>query len=129
MKNIPFVKEDEIIIILCEDENPDTYEGPIDEIEEVLELIEECETAYKILRLDLTTAQAEDVTEQIADFYVDNYEVKEENPQLQPFILNSEAYHICLDEKVASDYEDNLYGSYEKQHRLRPCDVLTDYWW
>ncbi|WP_273719223.1 MULTISPECIES: hypothetical protein [Bartonella] len=129
MKNIPFVKEDEIIIILCEDEKPDTYEGPIDEIEAVLELIEESETVYKVLRLDLTTNHAEDVTEQIADFYAENYEINEENTQLQPFILNSEAYHACLDERVARDYEDNLYGSYEKQHRLRPCDVLSDYWW
>ncbi|WP_175869494.1 hypothetical protein [Bartonella gabonensis] len=129
MKNIPFVKEDEIIIILCEDEKPDIYEGPIDEIEEVLELIEESETVYKVLRLDLTTNHAEEVTEQVADFYAENYEINEENTQLQPFILNSEAYHVCLDEREARDYEDNLYGSYEKQHRLRPCDVLSDYWW
>ncbi|EJF87846.1 hypothetical protein [Bartonella rattimassiliensis] len=129
MKNIAFVKEDEIIIILCEDEKPDIYEGPIDEIEEVLELIEESETVYKVLRLDLTTNHAEDVTEQIADFYTENYEINEENTQLQPFILNSEAYHTCLDERRARDYEDNLYGSYENQHRLRPCDVLSDYWW
>ncbi|WP_375607059.1 MULTISPECIES: hypothetical protein [unclassified Bartonella] len=129
MKNISFVKEDEIIVVLCEEENPCTYEGPIDEIEEVLELIEEYETVYRVLRLDLTTSYAEDVTEQIADFYVENHEINEENTQLQPFILNSEAYHAFLNERAACDYEDNLYGSYEKQHRLRPCDVLTDYWW
>ncbi|WP_375641747.1 MULTISPECIES: hypothetical protein [unclassified Bartonella] len=129
MKNISFVKEDEIIIVLCEEENPSTYEGPIDEIEEVLELIEECETVYRVLRLDLTTSHAEDVTEQIADFYVENHEINEENTPLQPFVLNSEAYHACLNERAACDYEDNLYGSYEKQHRLRPCDVLADYWW
>lgn len=120
MKNIPFVKEDEIIIILCEDEKPDSYEGPIEEIEEVLELIEESETVYKVLRFDLTTNHAEDVTEQIADCYVENYEINEENTHLQPFILNSEAYHTCLDERVARDYEDNLYGSYEKTASFTP---------
>ncbi|WP_455465870.1 hypothetical protein [Bartonella sp. B39] len=129
MKNMPFVKEDEIIILLCEDEKGDVYEGPLEQIEEVLEFIEECETVHRILRLDLTTLHAEDVSEQIADAYVANYEIDEQNNQLQPFILNSDAYHVCLDEKVARDYEDNLYGSYEKQHRLRPCDVLNDYWW
>ncbi|MDD9334142.1 MAG: hypothetical protein PV354_10975, partial [Bartonella sp.] len=80
-------------------------------------------------RLDLTTLHADDVSEEIADAYVMNHEIDERNSQLQPFILNSDAYHACLDEKVARDYEDNHYGSYEKQHRLRPCDVLNDYWW
>ncbi|MCZ2158703.1 hypothetical protein NPX99_05375 [Bartonella sp. 220] len=130
MKNIPFVKEDEIIIILCEDEKSDAYEGPLEQIEEVLEIIEEYETVQRLLRLDLTTLHAEDVTEQLADVYVANHdEIDEENTHLQPFILNSDAYHVYLEEKVARDYEDNRYGSYEKQHRLRPCDVLNDYWW
>ncbi|KEC56560.1 hypothetical protein [Bartonella koehlerae] len=129
MKNIPFVKEDEIIILLCEDESCDVIEGPIEQVEEVLEFIEEKETVQRILRLDLTTLHADDVSEQIADAYVLNYEIDEQNTQFQPFILNSDAYHAYLDEKVACEYEDNLYGSYEKQHRLRPCDVLNDYWW
>ncbi|MGF7157285.1 hypothetical protein [Bartonella heixiaziensis] len=129
MKNMPFVKEDEIIILLCEDESCDAVEGPFDQAEEVLEFIEERETVHRILRLDLTTLHADDVSEQIADAYVMNHEIDEQNSQLQPFILNSDVYHVCLDEKVARDYEDNLYGSYEKQHRLRPCDVLNDYWW
>ncbi|WP_332065733.1 hypothetical protein [Bartonella sp. CB189] len=128
MKNIPFVKCDEIIMILCEDENNHAYVGPIDQIEEVIEIIEEYETIQRILRLDLTTLHADDVTEQIAEEYIKVYEIDEENVQLQPFILNSDAYHVCLDEKNICAYEDNLYGSYEKQHRLRPCDVLTDYW-
>ncbi|WP_317993790.1 hypothetical protein [Bartonella gliris] len=129
MKNMPFVKEDEIIILLCEDENCDAVEGPFDQAEEVLEFVEERETVYRILRLDLKTLHADDVSEHIADAYVMHHEIDEQNTQLQPFILNSDAYHAYLDEKVTRDYEDNLYGSYEKQHRLRPCDVLNDYWW
>ncbi|WP_455480546.1 hypothetical protein V3564_05325 [Bartonella sp. B12(2025)] len=129
MKNIPFVKEDEMIIIFCEGEKSDAYEGPLDQIEEVLELVEECENVQRLLRLDLTTLHAEDVSEQLADVYVANHEIDEQNMQLHPFIFNSDAYHDYLDEKAARDYEDNLYGSYEKQHRLRPCDVLADYWW
>ncbi|MBX4336482.1 hypothetical protein [Bartonella raoultii] len=129
MKNIPFVKEDEMIIILCEDEKPDAYEGIFDQIEEVFEILEEYETIHKILRLDLITLHAEDVSEQLAAFYITHYEIDEQNTQLQPFILNSDAYHVFLDEKITRHYEDNVYGSYEKQHRLRPCDVLNDYWW
>ncbi|GAA5100660.1 hypothetical protein [Bartonella acomydis] len=129
MKNIPFVKEDEILIVLCEDERGDVYEGPFEQSEEVLEILEEYETVYRLLRLDLMTLHAEDVSEQLADSYVANHEIDDENSQLQPFILSSDAYHVHLNEKVARDYEDNLYGSYEKQHRLRPCDVLNDYWW
>ncbi|GAA5110730.1 hypothetical protein [Bartonella jaculi] len=129
MKNVPFVKEDEIIILLCEDESSEAVEGPFDHVEEVLEFIEERETVHRILRLDLITLHADDVSEQIADLYVMNHEIDEQNTQLQPFILDSDAYHACLDEKAMRDYQDNLYGSYEKQHRLRPCDVLNDYWW
>ncbi|WP_336293964.1 hypothetical protein [Bartonella sp. CB169] len=129
MKNVPFVKEDEMFIIFCEGEKSDAYEGPFEQIEEVLELVEECENVQRLLRLDLTTLHAEDVSEQLADVYVENYEIDEQNTQLHPFIFNSDAYHAYLDEKVARDYEDNLCGSYEKQHRLRPCDVLSDYWW
>ncbi|WP_208436277.1 hypothetical protein [Bartonella phoceensis] len=129
MKNIPFVKEDEILIILCEDEKSDAYEGPLEQMEEVLDLVEEYETVHRLLRLDLMTLHAEDVSEQLADVYVVNHEIDEQNSQLQPFILNSDAYHAHLNEKNAREYEDNFYGSYEKQHRLRPCDVLNDYWW
>ncbi|MET3589886.1 agmatine/peptidylarginine deiminase [Bartonella silvatica] len=129
MKNIPFVKEDEIIVILCEDGKNEVYEGPVDQIEEGLELIEEYETLYRLLRLDLTTLHAEDITEQFAEAYVENYEINDQNTQLQPFILNSDAYHDYLNAQVARDYDDRIYGSYEKQHRLRPCDVLNDYWW
>ncbi|WP_455473967.1 hypothetical protein [Bartonella sp. B30(2025)] len=129
MKNIPFVKEDEIIIILCENEKSDAYEGPIEQVEEVLEFIEECEMVQRVLRLDLITLHADDVSEELAYAYIQNNDLDEQNAQLQPFIFNSDAYHACLDEKVAREYEKNLYGSYEKQHRLRPCDVLKDYWW
>ncbi|WP_455481806.1 hypothetical protein V4P56_04965 [Bartonella sp. B35(2025)] len=129
MKNISFVKEDEIIIILCDDENSDTYEGPIDQAEEVLELIEERDTVHRILRLDLATLHADDISEQLAGIYVENNEIDAQDRQLQPFIFNSDAYHTFLDKKAARNYEDSLYGSYEKQHRLRPCDVLNDYWW
>ncbi|WP_336278511.1 hypothetical protein [Bartonella sp. CB175] len=128
MKNIPFVKENEAIIILCDDENSHAYAGTIDQVEEVIEIIEEYETVQRILRLDLTTLYAEDVSEQLADVYIKEHEIDEQSPQLQPFILNSDVYHVCLDKKIVHDYEDNVYGSYEKQHRLRPCDVLTDYW-
>ncbi|WP_455476303.1 hypothetical protein [Bartonella sp. B17] len=129
MKNIPFVKEDEVIIILCDDESSDVYEGPIEQVEEVLELVEERETVQRLLRLDLVTLHADDVSEELADAYIQNNNIEAQDMQIQPFILNSDAYHAYLDEKVAREYEENLYGSYQKQHRLRPCDVLTDYWW
>ncbi|MCZ2203700.1 hypothetical protein [Bartonella sp. A05] len=129
MKNIPFIKEDEMLIILCEKENSDVYIGPIDQPEEILEFIEEYETVQRLLRLDLKTLHADDVSEQLADLYIDNNEIDKEDNQFQPFILNSDAYHICLNQQADREYENKLYGSYEEQHRLRPRDVLADYWW
>ncbi|MDD9330097.1 MAG: hypothetical protein PV354_06650 [Bartonella sp.] len=129
MKNIPFVKEDEILIILCEDEINDTYDGPL-EREEVLELVEnKYDDVVRLLRLDLKSLHADDVSEQIAELYVnmkmsDGYDQDE---QVSSFIFNSDAYHAYLDQKIAQEYEDNLYGSYEKQHRLRWSDVLNKY--
>ncbi|WP_336276604.1 hypothetical protein [Bartonella sp. CB178] len=129
MKNVPFVKEDETVVILCEDETGDAYEGPIEQVEEVLELVDERETVQRILRLDLVTLRADDVSEEVADVYVQNNDIEENDEKLQPFILNSDAYQLYLDEKIAQDYEKNVYGSYEKQNRLRPRDVLNGYWW
>lgn len=129
MKDIPFIKEDEVLIVLCEKENSDIYTGPISQAEEVLEFLEEYETVHRLLRLDLKTLHADDVSEQLADLYIDHNEIDKEDHHFQPFILNSDSYHICLNQKADREYEDKLYGSYEKQHRLRPCDVLVDYWW
>ncbi|WP_455476874.1 hypothetical protein [Bartonella sp. B41] len=129
MKNISFITEDEMIIILCDDDTGGAYKGPIDQVEDALDFIYEHDSVQKILRLDLITLHADDVSEQIADAYITNNEIDEQDIQIQPFILNSDAYHAFLDAKVVQDYEDNLYGSYERQHRLRPCDVLTGYWW
>ncbi|AQX18871.1 MULTISPECIES: hypothetical protein [unclassified Bartonella] len=129
MKNIPFVKEDEILIILCEDEINDTYDGPL-EREEVIELVEnKYDDVVRLLRLDLRSLHADDVSEQIAELYM-NMKIRDgydQDEQVAPFIFNSDAYHAYLDQKIAQEYEDNLYGSYEKQHRLRWSDVLNEY--
>ncbi|AGF74977.1 hypothetical protein BAnh1_11090 [Bartonella australis AUST/NH1] len=129
MKHIPFIKDDEILIVYCEDEDSGAYVGPIDQEEEVLDLVEGRDTVQRLLRLDLKTLHADDISEKIAHLYMEHYGEDEQIGQFQPFILESDAYHKQLDRKIMRDYEDNLYGSYEKQHRLRPCDVLSGCWW
>ncbi|CBI76872.1 conserved protein of unknown function [Bartonella clarridgeiae 73] len=126
MKDVPFVKEDEILVILCEDEINDAYDGPIEQ-EEALELVDKYDNVTRLLRLDLRSLHADDVSEQIAEFYMKIHDSYEQDEQMHPFIFNSDAYHAYLDQKVAQEYEDNLYGSYEKQHRLRWSDVLNKY--
>ncbi|OPB32207.1 hypothetical protein [Bartonella sp. AR 15-3] len=128
MKNIPFVKEDEVLVILCEDEISDAYDGPLEQ-EEVLELIDKYDDVIRLLRLDLRSLHADDVSEQIAELYMDMKMGDDYNQdeQVSPLIFNSDAYHTYLDQKIAQEYEDNLYGSYEKQHRLRWSDVLNGY--
>ncbi|MCZ2328857.1 hypothetical protein [Bartonella sp. F02] len=128
MNKIAFVKEDEVLVIICEQEESGAYNGPIEQAEEVLEIVEEHDTVQRLLRLDLKTLHADDVSEQLADVYMQNHEIHAYNNEFQPFILESDAYHIYLDKKNARDYEDRRYGSYEQQHRLRSWDVLADYW-
>ncbi|WP_078719270.1 MULTISPECIES: hypothetical protein [unclassified Bartonella] len=126
MKDVSFVKEDEILVILCEDEINDAYDGPIEQ-EDILELIDKHDNVTRLLRLDLRSLHADDVSEQIAEFYMKTHDNYEDDEQIHPFIFNSDIYHAYLDQKAAQEYEDNLYGSYEKQHRLRWSDVLNEY--
>ncbi|ABM44489.1 hypothetical protein X471_00783 [Bartonella bacilliformis str. Heidi Mejia] len=127
IKHIPFVKEDEILIILCDDEEGDLYIGPIENSEEVLDLVDNREAVQRLLRLDLTTLHADDVSESVADIYVALSDMAEKTESLQPFIVNSEAYHDYLEQQNKQAYHDTLYGSYEQQHRLRFSDVLSAY--
>ncbi|AQX20386.1 hypothetical protein [Bartonella sp. WD16.2] len=127
MKDIPFVKEDEILIILGEDADDDVYVGPIDYLEEVLDLMEQCDAVQRFLRLDLTTLHADDVSEQVAEIYMKCHDIDEQDGY-HPFILDSDVYHEYLEDKATRVYQDSIYGSYEEQHRLRPCDVLDRYW-
>ncbi|MEL6089539.1 MULTISPECIES: hypothetical protein [Bartonella] len=128
MKDIPFVKEDEILIILGEDADDDVYVGPIDYLEEVLDLMEQCDAVQRFLRLDLRTLHADDVSEHVAEVYMKSHDLDEQDGYFHPFILDSDVYHEYLEDKATRVYQDNVYGSYEEQHRLRPCDVLDRYW-
>ncbi|EJF91306.1 hypothetical protein [Bartonella melophagi] len=128
MKDIPFIKEDEILIILGEDADDDVYVGPIDHLEEVLDLMEQCDAVQRFLRLDLKTLHADDVSEQVAEVYMKCHDLDEQDDYFHPFILDSDVYHEYLEDKASRVYQDNVYGSYEEQHRLRPCDVLDRYW-
>ncbi|ENN89985.1 hypothetical protein [Bartonella bovis] len=128
MKDIPFVKEDEILIILGEDADDDVYVGPIDCLEEVLDLMEQCDAVQRFLRLDLKTLHADDVSEQVAEIYMKCHGLYEQEGYFHPFILDSDVYHEYLEDKATRVYQDNVYGSYEEQHRLRACDVLDRYW-
>ncbi|AQX31329.1 MULTISPECIES: hypothetical protein [Bartonella] len=128
MKDIPFVKEDEILIILGEDADDDVYVGPIDYLEEVLDLMEQCDAVQRFLRLDLKTLHADDVSEQVAEVYMKCHDLDEQDGYFHPFILDSDVYHEYLEDKATRVYQDSVYGSYEEQHRLRPCDVLDRYW-
>lgn len=128
MRDRPFVTEDEILVVLCCDESGDVCVGPIEQAEDVLAFLEGDSSVQQLVRLNLKTLNAEDVSEQLADLYIENLVLFEEDDPFPPYILESDAYHVYRDQKIARDYEDSLYGSYEQQHRLRPCDVLTDSW-
>nr|WP_053944607.1 hypothetical protein [Bartonella ancashensis] len=130
MKKRLFIKEDEILIILCDDENGDIYVGPIESSEEILELVDNREAIQRLLRLDLITLHADDISEDIADIYISQSDMMVQHDMMdcvQPFILNSEVYRDYLEQNIANDYERSLYGSYEQQHRLRLHDVLSRY--
>ncbi|UNE54920.1 hypothetical protein [Bartonella machadoae] len=121
-----FINPDEILLVMSSDDRDNIAQsGPFYEETDIIKFIDNSYNAVKILRVEPATNRCEDISEDIAEFYI-----KEREQQCfdgvinHDFIKNSAAYGFFLDDIKQLEYEDKMYGSYEKQHRLRFCDVL-----
>ncbi|WP_375633875.1 hypothetical protein [Bartonella sp. MM97QHHN] len=98
--------------------------GPLDE-SQILSIVDEVDDAIQIFRINPSENNCEDISEEIAEAYVkENIEHLHEDSEVHDFVRESDAYHDLLSDLADEKYNDEIYGTYEQQHRLRPCDVL-----
>ncbi|WP_375671931.1 MULTISPECIES: hypothetical protein [unclassified Bartonella] len=124
MENPILINSDEILLVVYDDDQNIGRSGPLDE-SQVLKIIDEADDAIQIFRINPSENNCEDISEEIAEAYVkENIEHLHEESKVHDFVLESDAYQELLDEIADEKYNDEIYGTYEQQHRLRPCDVL-----
>ncbi|WP_375680957.1 MULTISPECIES: hypothetical protein [unclassified Bartonella] len=124
MENTILINSDEILLVVYDDDQNIGRSGPLDE-SQVLKIIDEADDAIQIFRINPSENNCEDISEEIAEAYVkENIEHLHEESKVHDFVLESDAYQELLDEIADEKYNDEIYGTYEQQHRLRPCDVL-----
>ncbi|OPB29550.1 hypothetical protein [Bartonella sp. WD12.1] len=118
------VADHEILLVVCDDDYPYAEFGPFEETE-ILDIVNGLDDVEIILRINLTSNCCFDISEEVAEIYVKNSDSSLLECKTHPFIKDSRAYHL-LSENVSKEiYADEVYGTYEEQHRLRPCDVLN----
>ncbi|VEJ46142.1 hypothetical protein [Bartonella vinsonii] len=124
MENPILINSDEILLVVYDDDQHIGESGPLDE-SQILEIVDEADDAIQILRINPSENSCEDISEDIAEFYLREREEQCFNGNIpHDFILHSTAYGFFLDDIKQREYDDAMYGTYEQQHRLRPCDVL-----
>ncbi|WP_396584130.1 hypothetical protein [Bartonella grahamii] len=125
MENPILINSDEILLVVYNDDDQNIgRSGPLDE-SQILKIIDEADDAIQIFRINPSENNCEDISEEIAEAYVkENIEHLHEESKVHDFVRESVAYHDLLSDLANEKYNDEIYGTYEQQHRLRPCDVL-----
>ncbi|ENN91042.1 hypothetical protein [Bartonella schoenbuchensis] len=114
----------EILLVVCDDDYPYAQFGPLEETE-IMNIINGVGDVVSILRIDLQSNRYDDISEDIAELYVKDSDSSLLERNTHPFIVDSNAYHILKEDVEKQKYADEVYGTYEEQHRLRLCDVLN----
>ncbi|USP02832.1 hypothetical protein [Bartonella taylorii] len=118
------INSNEILLVVYGDDQHIGESGPLDE-SQVLEIIDEADDTVKIFRVNPSEKSCEDISEEIAEAYIkENFEFLDENSKVQSYVYESNAYHRLLDDIAEAKYNDEVYGTYEEQHRLRLRDVI-----
>ncbi|WP_375637858.1 MULTISPECIES: hypothetical protein [unclassified Bartonella] len=124
MENPILINSDEILLVVYDDDQNIGRSGPLDK-SQILSIVDEADDAIQIFRINPSEKNCEDISEEIAEAYVkENIERLDEDSEVHYFIRESDVYNRLLDEIADEKYNDEIYGTYEQQHRLRPCDVL-----
>ncbi|WP_273754103.1 hypothetical protein [Bartonella sp. MM73XJBT.G] len=118
------INSNEILLVTYDDDQNIGRSGPLD-ASQILSIVDEGDDAIQIFRINPSEKSCEDISEQIAEAYVkENIERLDEDSEVHYFIRESDIYNEILEEIAEEKYEDEMYGTYEQQHRLRSCDVL-----
>ncbi|VEJ44380.1 hypothetical protein [Bartonella vinsonii] len=118
------INSNEILLVVYDDDQHIGQSGPLDE-NQVLGIVDEADDAIQIFRINPSENSCEDISEEIAEVYIkQNIDFLDEDSKVDHYIYESNAYHRLLNDIADEKYNDKMYGTYEQQHRLRPCDVL-----
>ncbi|WP_375656096.1 hypothetical protein [Bartonella sp. MR63HLJHH] len=118
------INSNEILLVAYDKDQHIAESGPLD-ASQILSIVDEVDDAIQIFRINPSENNCEDISEEIADAYVEaNIEHLHEDSKVHYFVRESDVYNRLLDEIADEKYNDEIYGTYEQQHRLRPCDVL-----
>ncbi len=129
VKKPVFINSDEILLVMCENEEQNLAKsGPFLEEKDIIKFIDQTDNAVQILRVEPTTNRCEDISEDIAEFYLKECEEQCFNGNIpHDFVKDSNAYGFFLEEIEQQRYEDETYGTYEQQNRLTLSDVIPNY--
>ncbi|WP_375661047.1 hypothetical protein [Bartonella sp. CL71SXKL] len=118
------INSNEILLVAYDKDQHIAESGPLD-ASQILSIVDEVDDAIQIFRINPSENNCEDISEEIAEAYVkENIEHLHEDSEVHDFVRESDAYQELLDEIADEKYNDEIYGTYEQQHRLRVCDVL-----
>ncbi|WP_375651204.1 hypothetical protein [Bartonella sp. OT172YNZD] len=124
MENPILINSDEILLVVYNDDQNIGRSGPLD-ASQILSIVDEVDDAIQIFRINPSENNCEDISEEIAEAYVkENIEHLHEDSKVHDFIRESDAYNDLLSELAEEKYNDEVYGTYEEQNKLRLCDVL-----
>ncbi|WP_375674647.1 MULTISPECIES: hypothetical protein [unclassified Bartonella] len=118
------INSNETLLVAYDKDQHIAESGPLD-ASQILSIVDEVDDAIQIFRINPSENNCEDISEEIAEAYVkENIEHLHEDSEVHDFVRESDVYQELLDEIADEKYNDEIYGTYEQQHRLRPCDVL-----
>ncbi|ENN94802.1 MULTISPECIES: hypothetical protein [Bartonella] len=121
------INSDEILLVVCDDDQHIGQSGPLDE-NQILGIVDEADDTIKIFRINPSENSCEDISEEIAEAYIkENRAFLDEDSKVDYYVCESPAYNRLLDEIADEKYNDAVYGTYEEQHRLTLWDVLPNY--
>ncbi|GAA5094939.1 hypothetical protein [Bartonella acomydis] len=114
-----FINSDEILLVICENETQNLAQsGPFYEEKDIIGFIDGADNALQIFRIEPENKRCIDISEDIAEFYLKECEKQCFNGDIaHDFVLHSSAYGFFLDDIKRREYEDAMYGTYEKQNR------------
>ncbi|MBX4336038.1 hypothetical protein [Bartonella raoultii] len=125
-----FINSDEILLVVCENEEQNLAKyGTFFDEKEIIKFIDQtADNALQIFRVEPKTNRCEDISEDLAEFYIKQREEQCFNDIIpHDFVKHSSAYSFFLDEMRQQEYDDKRYGTYEQQNRLTFWDVLPNY--
>ncbi|WP_208438778.1 hypothetical protein, partial [Bartonella grahamii] len=95
-----FINSDEILLVMCENEEQNLAKaGPFLEESDMIKFIDQTDNAVQIFRVEPTTNRCEDISEDVAEFYLKECEEQCFNGNIpHDFVTHSSAYGFFLDD-------------------------------